>query len=355
MKEASLLSFLRVRSGLLLLLLGGLSARDVQAQSAEERAAAETLFQTARKLLSEGKVAEACEKFEASNRLDPAPGTMLNLADCFERAGRTASAWISFREAASAASKAGDERRAKEAADRASALEGKLSKLTLDVSPELAALPGFRVERDGKPIERALWKISVPVDPGRHSFLASAQGYQPWRKDLEIPPGTALVLPLPMLVAEAPPGPPVASSAPPPSSSPPSPPPSAPAQLAPAPEESGGSAYRIGAATAAGLGAVGVLLGAYYGVRASSRWEAAQSHCRQGLDQCDPDAASLSRDALRAGNTSTIAFSAGGLLLATGAVLWWLAPPAHAPRSGRVSPGLDLGPGRASLSLGGAF
>ena len=64
------------------------------AQSADTRAAAAVLFEDGRKLKDEGKLAEACPKLEESQRLDPGIGTLYHLADCYERSGRTASAWV---------------------------------------------------------------------------------------------------------------------------------------------------------------------------------------------------------------------------------------------------------------------
>ena len=49
---------------------------------ANDPAAAEALFLEARDLFVAGKVAAACTKFESSYKLDPAPGTLLNLAAC---------------------------------------------------------------------------------------------------------------------------------------------------------------------------------------------------------------------------------------------------------------------------------
>ena len=45
-------------------------------------AAAETLFREGKALGTDGKIAEACPKFEASLELDRSLGTLLNLADC---------------------------------------------------------------------------------------------------------------------------------------------------------------------------------------------------------------------------------------------------------------------------------
>ena len=66
--------------------------------SASQRASAEALFQQATKLMDEKRYGEACEKLAGSQDLDPALGTMLYLADCYEHAGRSASAGALFHE-----------------------------------------------------------------------------------------------------------------------------------------------------------------------------------------------------------------------------------------------------------------
>src|SRR5690606_11378411 len=71
--------------------------------SANEKAAAEALFRQGTELSAEERFREACVKFEGSQRLDPALGTMLHLAECYDRIGKTASAWAMFTEAAAIA------------------------------------------------------------------------------------------------------------------------------------------------------------------------------------------------------------------------------------------------------------
>ena len=63
--------------------------------SAEGRdaACAEALFLKGKELLASGSVDEACSLFSESLRIDPATGTLMNLADCEERQGKFASAW----------------------------------------------------------------------------------------------------------------------------------------------------------------------------------------------------------------------------------------------------------------------
>src|SRR4051812_16548065 len=80
-----------------------LAAVPAFADGATDRPEAEALFDQGRRLLAAGNYAAACPKLEASNRLDPGIGTMLNLGDCYEKNGQTASGWAAFREAAAAA------------------------------------------------------------------------------------------------------------------------------------------------------------------------------------------------------------------------------------------------------------
>src|SRR3954470_7719713 len=91
--------------------------------SPDARAAAAALFEDGRRLMGENKYAEACPKLEESQRVDPGMGTLYNLSVCFEAIGRTASAWVGFREVAQMASAAGQSDREKAARGKASALE----------------------------------------------------------------------------------------------------------------------------------------------------------------------------------------------------------------------------------------
>lgn len=96
---------------------------------------------------------------------------------------------------------------------------------------------------------------------------------------------------------------------------------------------------------AAGLGAVGLALGAVFGATALSKKNSACDD--QGLcdSQTDID------DAKSAASIATVGFVAGGILLAGGVTLAIFAPSTTV----RVGPQASLGPGRAGFGLGGTW
>jgi tetratricopeptide (TPR) repeat protein len=149
------------------------------AAQSTNRVAAEALFREARKLLDEGKYKEACEKLSASQDLDPAVGTLLNLGRCYEKTGQKATAWETYREAITAAKQSGQSDREKTARRAADALEPTLPQLTI-VVPQEARVTGLAVTRDGVALLPELWGVTVPVDPGEHTVAASAPGKKSW-------------------------------------------------------------------------------------------------------------------------------------------------------------------------------
>ncbi len=135
---------------------------------------AEVLFDEGREAVRAGDYPRACAKFRESNRLDPAPGTVLNLADCEERLGRVATAWTLYREVTQRVP-ASDERHGIALA-RAKALAPKLPKLTVALAP--GSPVGTRVLRDGVELGAAALETALPVDPGAHTIVVEAPGRQ---------------------------------------------------------------------------------------------------------------------------------------------------------------------------------
>lgn len=299
-------------------------------------AAAEALFNEAHRLLEAGNLDEACPKFLESHRLDPAAGTLLNLGDCLERAGLTASAWGAFQEALALARRTADGLRAAEAERRASALEPRLSRLTIQI-PAQPAGRDLQITRDGRQVGPGLWGTAVPVDPGEHAVEAGALGRETWRGKVLVPPGAGTtVVTVPALRP---------LQAPPQQPPPPAPPPSA----------RFWSAQRIAGAALGGVGLVGGVVGAVFGGRAASRMSDSEALCREGEpDLCQAPGLTLREEADSAATASTIAFVIGGVALAGGVALFATAGPGKAkPATTAVRVG--AAPGAASLTLSGRW
>jgi hypothetical protein len=146
-------------------------------------AAAEALFREGRALLERGELTLACEKLETSNALEPSAGTLLNLAACRAKQGRTASAWAHFVSAERLAQTQDRREQAIEAKQRAAELASQLSTLTLRAP---AALPGLTVRRAGQPVLSASFGVAVAIDPGPVVIEASAPGYEAARLEVLI-------------------------------------------------------------------------------------------------------------------------------------------------------------------------
>src|SRR5215471_5318240 len=121
------------------------------AQSGNDSSIAEQLFNQGRELAKANHWGEACPKFEASLHYDPALGTRLNLATCYEHVDKLASAWGLYRESSELASQAGDVKRRDYAQKQAAALEPRLPRLA--IAPPARPPAGFVVKRDGMAID----------------------------------------------------------------------------------------------------------------------------------------------------------------------------------------------------------
>jgi serine/threonine-protein kinase len=309
-----------------------------RASTAADKAAAETLYEEAKRLLAAGQIPDACAKFEQSLKLDVGLGTMLHLADCYERNGQTASAWGQFREAAAAAKAAGRADRERIARERAAALEPKLARLTIQVAADAESV-GVQVKRDGATVDKPLWGLAVPVDPGVHTVEVTAPGRRKWWTTIEVHAASTVSVQaqLPELDSASVQAtlPPIAPATPPPAISEPPP---APAPAAPPDEGRPGAQHWVALGFGvAGVVAVGVGIG--FGVKAMNDDSEANDHCREG-NLCDPEGVALGEDASSAATLSTIAFVAGGAALGAGLVLWLTAP--SSPAASEVA--LRIGP-----------
>jgi hypothetical protein len=156
-------------------------ASTAQAQPATVQA--QSLFDEGRKLLDGGKIAEACKAFEASEKLDPAITTLLNLADCREQNHQLATAWGTFEDANRMARAANNDKLAKVATNHSSKLEPRLSHLTVSVAH---AITGLEITRGNDKVDPASWNHALPIDGGVYTIAAKAPGHEPWLTTIEI-------------------------------------------------------------------------------------------------------------------------------------------------------------------------
>jgi len=331
-----------------------ISARASADASSSDKAAAEALFDRGVTLLRAKEYKEACAKLETSQRIEPAVGTLLYLGECYDRLGRTASAWATFREASSLAQSSGQADRAKVAAQRADKLEPDLAYLTVAVAPE-ARVSGLVVRRGGEVIKPDLYGVSIPADPGEIAIEVSAPGYESQSSTTTLSARDRRTVTIPPLKA-------VEGSTPPANEQKPEP------ELTTSPKRStalphetvtperpsshSNTGHVVGVVIG-GVGLVGVGFGSYFGVRAYQKNRDAKNLYRCSGDIClDSGGLSLTNDARDQARLSNIAFAAGGGLLALGIVIYAVSP-------GQSQSGLLVAPSIASngagLSVQGGF
>src|SRR6187399_440459 len=195
--------------GLLVALSPGHAAAEA---SASDKASAEALFDAALRAMKEGRYAEACPKLENSQRIDPGVGTLLYLGECYEKLGRTASAWATFREAASEAEASGQTKRAKAARDRIAKLEPQLAYLTIEVAEATRGLSGLKIRRDGADTGLGIIGASVPADPGPSKVEVSAPDHESFTVTIRVQPGAHQTVLIPSLAATDSGAPPLAAA-----------------------------------------------------------------------------------------------------------------------------------------------
>jgi hypothetical protein len=280
-----------------------------------DKAAAQGLLEEARRLVDQRHYATACTKLEASHKLDPAAATLLTLADCYEKTGRTASAWATFRETAAAARRSSDGERERQARDRAKELQPNLSYLTVITWKG----QDIEVARDGSRIDGALIGTPIPVDPGSHQIVASAPGKRSWSTKVNVrEQSDRVTVSVPILSED--PSAVSATSALPIDTRTDYPMPAA---------SSGGGVQRAFAIVAAALGVAGVATGSVFGLKASSTMNEAKAQCAAPgfkYPSCSDSSVRLSEEAVQSGQISTVGFIAGGAGVAAFALLWFTAP-----------------------------
>jgi hypothetical protein len=272
------------------LALCALAEGRAEAQGARDAAAAEALFEAGRADVARGEYASACPKFAESQRLDPAAGTLINLADCEEHLGHLARAWQTWREAMNLLP--ADDPRRPAVAQRAEAIDKRVPRLTLKLAQ--ADKAGAFVRRDDVDLGAASFDTPLPVDPGVHTIVLSVVGHQPTSTTVTLAEGARETIVLTPGPADSPP-----RDEPPP----------------PAPSASRGVPW-LGWGLV-GAGVVGIGVGSTFGVLAIDAKSDKDAACHPS-NVCTPEGADAASRGRTYATVSTIGFVAGGAALAAG-------------------------------------
>jgi hypothetical protein len=259
---------------------------------------AEAAFAEGVKLMKDGRCSEAVDRFRASQELDPASGTLLDLAYCEVRLGHLVSAWLAYRRAISLAREQGKPTHERVAREQAEKLEAELPRLSLRLAEGVEE--PLAVDLDGKKIPPQTWSVAVPLDPGPHELLVLFSGGRTLRRDFNVAEGQRASIDI-----SSPEPPSVQGAAPSPA-----------VNVPPAHGDAAASARRPVWALALGSSGIVALLGsvALFGV-ARSQYDSAARACN-GKNQCPSQAYTAERDAI--GRAKLAAGIAAGAAIVTG-------------------------------------
>lgn len=294
-----------------------LATRPAAADEAD-KARATGLFAEAQALAEAGKHEQACAKYEESVELHAGVGNQYQLADCWEKIGRTASAYAMFLKVVEKTKELDQPEREKAALERAEALTAKLTRLRVEVR----AAKDLEVTKNGKPIAKDDWGKPIPVDPGNVELRAVAPGKEPWLEKLNLPaePGTVLVT-VPPLEDEKKPV--VVAAAPPAEKKEPE------KKPAPVEEESGGGFRSFATVGLLGVGAAGVIVASIFGAQYARTNEDAKEVCPSSFGCTEQEIAlheSLVEDARDARTWTYVGIGAAAVGLGGAAVLYFTGP-----------------------------
>jgi serine/threonine-protein kinase len=307
----------------------GIGQRAAAQAAGADKAMAEALFDRGLTLMRQGHFEQACVQLEHSQAIERGIGTLLYLAECYEKSGKTASAWATFREAASAARAENQLDRARAGSARADRLEPSLSRLTIHVGDGKEAAQ-LTVRRNGQLVPPAAFGVALPSDPGPQRIEVSAPRRLPWSLTVTLAPnGSSLTVDVPelavdpdasQLTAAAPEATPAQRGA---ENTAPL---SAPAAATrPVNDTTTGSSWQR--PLGIGLGAAGIVaigVGSYFGARALSKNSDLEKACPR--TECAATNQPLEDSAKSAATWSTGLFVAGGALLAAGSIVFFTAP-----------------------------
>jgi len=303
-------------------------------------AAAEALFKAAKALAKEGKWAQACPKFEASQKLDKQLGTLTNIADCYENLGKVATAWARWNAALEWARHNNDER-LDYIHGRQKKIEPRLPKVVVNVANPVSTLS---IKRGSVEVAEPMWGVPIPVDADPIEVTVLRGQTVLLRHPIEPQEGEISVVTIDLANIDR------THPAPPPSAEPITPPPTPPPPYDPTQRNVG---LIVG-----GIGIVAVLVAAGLEVGALVKKGQADESDACVNRFCSPDGL----DAAESGATFAEVgqwVGIGGLAtLAVGVTIFLTAPSEQPPasaRAGEVQAAPWISPQAGGMSVGGVF
>jgi hypothetical protein len=177
--------------------------------SPDDAAKAAELFKQAQAILDAhptdaAQIEAACDKFDASLRLDREVGTLLNLANCRERQGRVVAAYDLYVAAADLALQTAKPGRAAFARERVTALGSKLGHVALHVADPTT--PGIAIRIGTRSLAAGEWAKTQIVEPGTISIEVTAPAHKSIVIERAVAAGSDTVVDIPALepIAAAP-------------------------------------------------------------------------------------------------------------------------------------------------------
>jgi hypothetical protein len=315
---------------------------------------AQVLFDRGVADMEAGLFEKACPAIEASQRLDPRPGTLFTLAECEAQRGRTATAmryyseYLSLYRTFNSKKKVEQKERATISEQQLRKLEASAPRLTLKLPPQSS--PDVVVKRDGNVVAELSLGVAFAVDPGEHVITTEVPGGAEVEHRVTLAAGQSMTLTLEVRrdVAPSPDMAPAQSAGPvilPGPSLPPPPPPAV-------------SPWKIGAASAGTVGIVGIVVGAVTGALAIEQRGVMDRNCHTdgGSVKCNATGMDARQRLVSFGDMSTAAFVAGGIGAGISLTLVVTAPsaPTPPPSVGRLQASGATMP-QFGLSVSGAF
>jgi hypothetical protein len=301
-----------------------------------QREQAQRLFLRGKELFGQRKFEPALAEFNASLDVVTSPNTRLYVGRCLRELNRIVPAYVDFERTEVEARE--DPRYAKtaEAAhDERTALEPKLGFLQIDVEH---AAPATTLKVAGDEVPRGGWNEAVPVLPGSADVVVETPGHAPVTRTMTLSAGEKKQLTLDAS-ADTPAVPVVDASQP--------------ARAAEPPSSNGPSkqTLRTAAYIAGGVGVLGLLTFAYFGLQANATYSDLQKACPNG--PCPPGHENQIDSGKRQQTVANVGLVVGVLGAGAGVTLFVLSRDKAQPAPGGTSAGVAVGP--SWIGVKGAF